>query len=234
MIYEILIGDRKVAYDLIRKNVKNINLRIYPDGKIKISASPRINLQTIEDFIRSREGFILKALNRFSTSDNLICRECGIEENGVVRFFDEELIIRIKKGRKNEAVRLGQEIWLTLRNPEDVSVKEKTSNEFFRRELENKIAEVLPDLLKILESYRVELPIIKTRRMKTRWGSCNSTKKIVTINTFLIHYPVGCLRFVLMHELCHLVHPDHSGSFYDLLTKAMPEWKHYKKMLNGR
>ena len=185
MIYEILIGGRTVAYELIRKKVKNINMRIYPDGKIKISASGRVPIETIEAFVRSRETFILKALDRNRSTAMIPQRS---EEN-------EDLL---------------------------------------REGLKNKISEMMPNILIAFEDYGIEAPKIKIRRMKTRWGSCNFTSKTVTINTALAEYPEDCLRFVLTHELCHLVHPNHSKAFYDTLTDVMPEWKEYKKILSGR
>ena len=185
MKYEILIGGRTVAYELIRKNVKNINMRIYPDGKIKISASNRVPVEMIERFVRSRESFILKALERNVSLDLLPQKE-----------GDNEVALR--------------------------------------EELKNRITEMMPDVIEAFEGYGIEPPKIKIRRMKTRWGSCNFSAKAVTINTALVNYPEVCLRFVLTHELCHLVHPNHSKEFYDMLTDIMPEWKEYKKILNGR
>ena len=234
MMYEILIGGRRVAYEIIRKNVKNINLRIYPGGQIKISANPRVPIEVIERFIRSREAFVLKSLDRFESEGHRRQIERSVEENSVIRLFDRELILKIRTGRPDNAVILGDELHLTVQSTEDENIKRKTLEGFLKDELLKRISEILPEAVGCLRKYDVERPEIKVRAMKTRWGSCNFSKKLITINAALAEYPSECLRFVLMHELCHLIHPNHSKEFYNTLTEVMPEWKLCKKMLNGR
>ena len=234
MTYGILLGDRTVAYELIRKKVKNINLRIYPDGKIKISAGSNVPIKTIEAFIRSRAAFIIGALDRYKSAEKNAPIEMSFEDNDSVRLFNESLTLKIKDGKRNRAERRAEELWIYVRDKADRTMKENTLDVFFRRELEVKIAELLPEIHRRFEEFDIDMPEIKIRRMKSRWGSCNTTKGIVTVNLALAEYPLECLEFVLAHELSHLVHPDHSKQFYSTLTAVMPDWKAQKKMLNGR
>ncbi|MFZ4076713.1 MAG: M48 family metallopeptidase [Legionellaceae bacterium] len=71
------------------------------------------------------------------------------------------------------------------------------------------------------------------RSMTTRWGSCNTLKKRITINLNLIHKPLPCLEYVIVHELIHLIIPNHSQRFYSLMEHFMPEWKIIKKQLEA-
>lgn len=68
------------------------------------------------------------------------------------------------------------------------------------------------------------------RRMTRRWGSCTPRRNLV-LNTELIRAPRGCIDYVITHELCHLVVPDHSRRFTNLLDRVMPEWCHRKRQL---
>lgn len=231
MTYGILLGDRTVAYELIRKKVKNINLRIYPDGKIKISAGSKVPIETIEAFIRSRTAFIIGALDRYKVAEENAPKERSFEDNDSVRLFDEGLTLKIKEGKKNRAERCENELWIIVRDKTDRAIIEKTLDSFFKQELAKKIDVVLPEVHKRFEEFDVDLPEIKIRRMKSRWGSCNTAKKIITVNLALAEYPLDCLEFVLAHELSHLVHPDHSKQFYATLTAIMPDWKERKNTL---
>ena len=67
--------------------------------------------------------------------------------------------------------------------------------------------------------------------MKKRWGSCQHQTKTITINSQLIEAPRFCIEYVMMHEFCHFIHPNHSKDFYTLLQVMMPDWKERKKML---
>ena len=89
------------------------------------------------------------------------------------------------------------------------------------------VSEVYPTFRK----YGVARPTLKLRTMDTRWGSCIAGKGIITLNKRLIEAPMNCIEYVVMHEFCHFIHPDHSKKFYALLTVLMPDWKERKAIL---
>ena len=69
--------------------------------------------------------------------------------------------------------------------------------------------------------------------MKSRWGSCIRNKGKITLNLKLIHTPIDCIDYVVLHELMHFVNKNHDKAFYNLIEKHMPEWKNFKMLLNG-
>ena len=77
------------------------------------------------------------------------------------------------------------------------------------------------------------LPTIKIKTMKSMWGNCNYVKKIITLNLFLAKTPISCIDYVIVHELAHLVHHNHSKEFHALMSTLLPDWKTRKKMLNN-
>ena len=83
------------------------------------------------------------------------------------------------------------------------------------------------------EKYGVERPQLRIRDMKSRWGTCHVKKGIVTLNKRLLAAPRGAVEYVVLHELCHLIYPDHSKQFYDFLAVMMPDWKERKQLLNN-
>ena len=81
------------------------------------------------------------------------------------------------------------------------------------------------------EHLGVERPVVRFRRMKRRWGSC-SQKGGILLNTKLLRAPSHCIDYVIVHQLCHLIHPNHDRAFFRLLTKVMPDWKLRMERLN--
>ena len=84
----------------------------------------------------------------------------------------------------------------------------------------------------IFRKYGVQYPLIQIRKMKTMWGNCNFVKNIVTLNLYLAKTPLVCIDYVIVHELAHLIHHNHSKEFHNLVTTILPDWKDRKKLLN--
>lgn len=76
--------------------------------------------------------------------------------------------------------------------------------------------------------YHIPLPEVRVRYMKSRWGSCYTTRNIIVLNTRLLYYPIEYAEFVVTHEFCHFIHPNHSKDFYDLMDEIMPDWRERK------
>ena len=90
-----------------------------------------------------------------------------------------------------------------------------------------KLAEAL---LNRFKKYGVSPKAIEIKKMQYRWGSC-SAKGRVLLNLELIKAPKACIEYVIIHELCHLLHHDHTSAFFKLQDKEYPEWKKWKEKL---
>lgn len=76
------------------------------------------------------------------------------------------------------------------------------------------------------------MPGFHIREMETRWGLCSVKRGVITLNKRLLEAPRDCVEYVITHELCHLVNPNHSKWFYEFLTMLMPDWREQKKALD--
>ena len=73
-------------------------------------------------------------------------------------------------------------------------------------------------------------PTLRVKRMRSRWGSM-SPKGAMSLRADLVRAPVECIDYVVVHELCHLVHPNHSRRFWALVERLVPDWKQRKRRL---
>src|SRR5699024_10108493 len=92
--------------------------------------------------------------------------------------------------------------------------------------------EIMSEIYPVFRKYGVAVPVLRLRNMETRWGSCLPRKGIITLNKRLLEAPRYCIEYVVMHEFCHFIHPDHSKHFYAFLTMLMPDWKERKRILD--
>ncbi len=104
---------------------------------------------------------------------------------------------------------------------------------FDESEIRNVITDICKKVYPCFESRGVKFPIIKFRRMVSRWGSCNYVKGIVTFNTALMYAPHECIEYVVYHEFCHFLQANHSKMFYYELQRVCPGHKEYRKILKG-
>ena len=84
----------------------------------------------------------------------------------------------------------------------------------------------------VIRKYGIDKPVISIRKMKTLWGSCTPSKSKITLNEYLLKANIRCIQYVVLHELTHLLYPNHNSDFYNFLTVHMPDWKERKKQLD--
>ena len=68
-------------------------------------------------------------------------------------------------------------------------------------------------------------PLLSTRIMSSKWGCCFTRKNKINISSYLIHYPLDCLEYIILHEVTHFIIPNHSERFYTIIKKYMPNYK---------
>ena len=75
---------------------------------------------------------------------------------------------------------------------------------------------------------------IRLKKMHTRWGSCNTRARRIWLSVYLPTYSIECTEYVIVHELCHLHHSNHSAAFWQTVATAMPDYRHWHNILAGK
>ena len=231
MIKNILLDGRLISYDLQKKNVKNINIRVKRDLSVHVSASPRVTQKEIDRILTEKSDFILSALEKyekFAQTD----KNNDLSEN-CVSVFGSKLPITIISGKKNQAAIEENQIILTLKDLSDTDIKQKTLQTALDSLLRKTVDDICREVYPKFNKSCLRFPTIKYRHMKTRWGSCNFKKYILTFNYALIHAPINCIEYVVYHEFTHFIHPNHSADFYKELSKHIAEHADLRNQLNG-
>lgn len=234
----LTIGD--IAVQVIRKRVKNINLRVRRDGSVVVSAPRTVSLSQIEAFVSSRADWIARAqerLARAAEQSGTACEEglliplwgspktCHIEH---VAAQDGKDVIRFAV----EGDCLMAEVSGAYAHGDDASaLRQQALEAWLRSKLITRAEELLPRYEEVVGARSSRL---RFRKMVSRWGSCNVVTAAITLNTELVRYPQCCLEYVLVHELCHLHEPHHNAHFYQLVEQAFPGWQQARNMLKAR
>lgn len=229
-IRSVSCPEGRISYLLTRKRVKNLNLRVRADGSVAVSASNHVPAAAVDAFVLRKADFVLAALERVSRRGAQMAAPRRYETGETIRILGQALSLQVEEGRAT-VFSDGGRLCLRLPNPDDFVKKERLVQGFLDTCCRNIFSEIAGQIYPAFESHGVPLPVIKTRGMKTRWGSCSPSKGAITLNKSLLAAPRACIEYVVLHEFCHLVHPNHSKQFYGLVASLMPDWKERKALL---
>lgn len=110
------------------------------------------------------------------------------------------------------------------------ALPKKILDQWYKEKAKSHFKDTLDNILPLFKKYRISHPEIQIRNMPKRWGSCTPHGKVI-LNPELVKAPKGSIEYVIIHELCHLVHHNHTKAFYDLQAQMMPDWKKWKEKL---
>ncbi len=233
-IRQVQCKQRLLEYELIRKPVKNINLRIKVDGKIYVSANKRVASDFIDNFIKEKQDYIIDALERFEerkTRSKIVTGQREYLSGERFNILGQALVLQVIQG-KHESVTYDEEfIYITVKDEDDLRRKENLINKWLKELQVETFDQSSREVHQLFIKYNLKYPVIRTRKMKSRWGSCQYKKGIITLNSRLIEVPIRCIQYVILHEFAHFIHPNHSKRFYDFVGSLMPDWKDRKKEL---
>lgn len=229
----VFVCGRAIEYELTRKKVKNINLRIKPDLSVNVSAPKKVPEKYIEAFIISKGEFIVRALEKYRIAKNDGKESAEYIDGDTVKILGKDIPVRVVKGQKNRALLSGGELVISAIHPEDREERKKAVLSYRRAGCEALINEICARVYPLFAKYGIAFPALRYRNMTSRWGSCQPRRGVITFNISLHAVPYECVEYVVFHEFTHFLHPDHSAAFYRRLSEFMPDYKERKKALSS-
>jgi len=225
---QIHLGE--IAVDVVYKDIKNIHLSVHPPaGKVRISAPLRMDLDTIRVFAITRLGWIKSQQKKLREQERETPREYLDRESHYV--WGRRYLLEIVERDGAPTVELKHnKMILQLRPASTQEKKQAVLDAWYREQLK----EVVPPLIAKWEHIiGVQTGRLFVQKMKTRWGSCSRGPKNIRLNSELAKKPLPCLEYIVAHELTHLLERHHNERFTALMDAHMPQWRHYREMLNS-
>lgn len=220
-----LSDGREIKYELSRKRVKNVNMRVKSDGIVYVSANTRVSKKRIEEILTERAEFIFRA------ADQLKSREERSEiTSEKLRWLGKEYPVRVIRNHAERVALEENELRVFTTHPE-------AAQEMLTQWVGERFAELIEQLntevRKALQAAGLTPPPtrISIKDMKTRWGSCSYTRGHISINVRLMAYPKETVLSVLWHEYAHYWHHDHSARFYAFVESFYPEYRKWNGLL---
>jgi predicted metal-dependent hydrolase len=232
MIYKITLSGQEIEYELERKSVKNINLRIRSNGTVYVSADSMVSQKVIEDFLLKKAGFITSALSMYKNISKYEGTPRQFVTGESFRYLGKDLRLVVRQG-KNNVESDGVYLNLTVDDTTDFESKKRLIERWYSKKRKEIFNDVVTDIYPIFKKYGIEFPKIIIRYMTSRWGSCQPKRGTITLNQQLIEVPRETIEYVIMHEFVHFLHHNHSKAFYETLFTLMPDWEQRKIVLEN-
>lgn len=219
-----------LVVDVVRKDIKNLHLAVYPPaGRIRVAAPLRVNDEAVRLFTISRLGWIKRQQAKFQGQERQSEREFISGESHYYQGRRYLLNVVYREGWPAVNIRNNKIIDLFVRPESDTAERERVLINWYRRRLKEEIA---PLIAKWEEAIGEKVAEWGVKQMKTRWGTCNIEARRIWLNLELIKKPVHCLEYIIVHEMVHLLERHHNDRFMMYMNRFMPLWQHYREELN--
>lgn len=228
MKHHILFGTRTIDFNLLYTKRKSLSIKVHPDGKVEASAPIDAKEVDVIKKIKSKAPWILKQLDQFNSFRPLTPKRRFL--NGETHLYlGRQYRLKIVKADANVIKAYRGQLWIYTETSE-VSALELQLQDWYKKKAATIFEELFAEILPRFRKYRIVKPKLIIRKMSKRWGSCTASGKII-LNLDLIKASKGCIEYVMIHELCHLIHYSHTKPFFSLLNRLLPDWEKWKDRL---
>lgn len=227
----IRFGSAEIRFQVDYRPRKHIGITVRPDLSVVVAVPEGVSIGIVKERVRRRAPWILKQLDRFELyRPHPTPRQYLNGETH--RYLGRQYRLRIVESASPSVKLKGRYLKVATVDAEDRDVIRSQVNRWYSSHARAMFERRMELALTRLPQFAAHEPKLVLRSMKTRWGSCSRTGRVL-LNTELVQAPVECIDYVIVHELCHLEVPDHSSAFYNLLGRHMPDWRIRKKRLES-
>lgn len=218
-----------MAVDVVLKDIKNVHLTVHPPtGRVRVSAPARMPLDTIRVFVISKLGWIRRQQQRLRSQERESQREYVDRESHYI--WGRRYLMKVIEQDGPPSIALtNNRLQLRVRPGTSAARREALLDAWYRGQIRQAVAALLA---KWEPRLGVKVKRVFVQRMKTKWGSCSQRSGSIRLNSELARKPKGCLEYVVVHEMVHLLEPTHNAKFVERLERSLPTWAFYRNQLN--
>ena len=228
MTESIDFGSINIAFAISFSDRKSLGITVTPEMEVQVNAPANTEIRTIKEKVKRRAPWILKQQDYFLSFHPKAPKKKYVSGESHY-YLGRQYLLKVVIEKKEEVRYKGRYIQVNAKRKSNV---EPLLEQWYRERAKLKFAEIAEPIIDRFKRHGVEPSQLILHEMKTRWGSCTPKGKII-LNPELIKAPKPCIEYVIVHELCHLIHHDHTQKFFELQRKEMPDWEKWKEKLEN-
>ena len=227
--YCIQSDGQRICVEIVRKKMKTVRLKVNRDHRVVLSAPHAVTDRWIRQYIDSKAAWIQKQIKKVGTGRQAF--PAVIRSGAHIRILGREYAIQVLPSGKNAVTMTDSHLVIETRDPGDQEALTSQLDRWWRRQAHDRYMISLCKYYPLVEGRGVKMPRLSVRRMKTLWGSCSAHRGVVTLNYYLYKLPLGCIDYIVFHELAHFLYRYHDRDFYGFIARYMPDWKERNRAL---
>ena len=231
MQFSVIVHGKEMEVIVTYKNIKNVRLKVFPDGSVKLSVPEGTPSDWIKEFLFQKQKWIENNIELFEET-KAIEKEEHIRSGASTRILGKQMVIRVEVASQKRIICDDRLLLVFTPNPVNQADVDKQYNNWWQKSAKAFFSDMLDQLFPIVGKHGIAKPVIVVKKMKTLWGSCSRKHGNINLSFYLYKASRPCIEYVILHELAHFLYPRHNKDFYDFITIYMPDWKERKKQLD--
>lgn len=219
----------EVVAEVAYKAVRRLTLRVTSAaGPVIVTAPSRRSSRTVTAFIRAQLPWIRRQQLRHRVRESL--PPPTYADGETLWLWGRPCLLARGGGAASGVTLSGMTVWLPVSADAPPEACAAWIESWYREQMKTALDALLARWARRLG---LQTPPYRIRKMRSRWGSCSRRTRTVAFNLDLVRRPPGCLEYVVVHELTHLIVPPHNTHFYAILDHVLPQWSDVRRELNS-
>lgn len=219
-----------IEAEVVFKDIRNVHLTVLPpNGRVRISAPTHMALDTVRVFALSKLAWIKSQRKSMVEQEREPSREYLERESHYV--WGRRYLLKLVETDGTPKVTLRHRtLVLAVKQGAGLAAREAVLSRWYRDQVRECASSLVERWSRTLG---LDAPRLHVQHMKTKWGSCSPTRRSIRLNTELAKKPSGCLEYIVVHELVHLLEPTHNERFKALMRMFLPDWEDRRRELSA-
>lgn len=222
-------GNSRIDFSFKRNNRKTLGIKVFPDGSTVVTAPLETPYEKVTEKIKSKAQWIDKQKDFFMLFDPR-AKEKLYESGESHLYLGKNYRLKIAESKNNSVKLKGGFIYIETKHKGQTKKIKEQLNQWYKAKAITHFQALFENRLGLAKELSEKVTSLNYKWFNNRWGSCFKDGTIY-LNLELIKAPKECIDYVIVHEMCHLAHYNHSSKFYSLLDKKLPNWKDSKEKL---
>ncbi|MDB5184493.1 MAG: hypothetical protein JWN38_301 [Candidatus Saccharibacteria bacterium] len=223
---QFTLSDNQTVIDVVkRSSSRHLRLSIKSDGRVLVSIPKWSSFRSAVAFAESRLGWIKQQV----VPSGFLRNGQPIGKSHTLQFVERGPNVKLGSRLINNKIIVNYPSSLTINSPVVQAVAEAAAERALRKQANDRLP---PRLAVLAAAHDFSYKSVQIKRLKSRWGSCDQNQNIV-LNLFLMQLDDPLIDYVLLHELAHTEHLNHSDQFWARVAETVPHYKLVRKQVHA-